>query len=135
MSNTKSNNDENTKIDVKENSEIIVKNRDAIFGVEQGDWDRIKKMVKEIKGHPSRWESASWFNVAATLSFFIAWVGIDVENKYRIGFLVAAFFTSIIASILFLIARTLLSEAEDDKKLVLYEMSKMEKGLKEADEK
>ena len=105
---------------------VKVPKRSDILGVERKDWNRIKKLIRELSLKSSFWESAAWFVWGLTASSFLSYFSVDHTNTYQGVFLNITISSAIIGFLLIAVNKSLNKNSKRAKENILEEMTNME---------
>lgn len=119
-------------ITVSEETQIDRPANREMFPVEKIDWERLKRLIRNINFSSNRWENAGWFMLATTVALFVTTFTLPTNNKTP--YLVAAIASLIITFILFFVSWIFSKTSQNSKSEVLEEMEQMEKKIVKREE-
>lgn len=118
----------NVKLNYTEEGTVTVPDSGKKFVVNEKDWTRIKRMVRNIPEKSTGWETALWTSISLMITLSIAfWLAPeDIKNLYKEEVIIIIPALIIITAILFVAGKKINSVQSGSKEIVVNEMIEME---------
>lgn len=118
----------NVKLNYTEEGTVTVPDSGKKFVVNEKDWTRIKRMVRNIPEKSTGWETALWTSISLMITLSIAfWLAPeDIKNLYKEEVIIIIPALIIITAILFVAGKKINSVQSGSKETVVNEMIEME---------
>lgn len=120
---------ENNSIKISEETQIDLPATRRCMVIERRDWERIRKMIGQIKDNYNRWENSAWACLSFASALFLTRFSI-ADISLKTNFLIVAIASLVVGFVLFFVSYFISKTLSKSKEDVLLEMNDVEKNIK-----